>query len=33
MALKDEIINTQALREPEKIVGMSDRFAQAPGLH
>jgi hypothetical protein len=31
MALKD--ISTQALREPEKLVGMSDRFAQAPGLH
>src|SRR5712672_2286125 len=33
MALKDEIISTQALREPEKLVGVSGRFAQASGGH
>ena len=33
MALKHEIISAQALREPEKLVGMSGRFAQASGGH
>ena len=33
MTLKREIIGTQALREPEKLVGMSVRFVQVSGDH
>ena len=29
MCLKYEIVSAQALREPEKFVGMTDRFAHA----
>jgi hypothetical protein len=31
MTLKHEIVSAQALREREKLVGMSGRFAQATG--